>query len=127
MRPQPRAAMRGPSARASRNGPFTLVSMTVSQSASLSDSLAPRMFTPALFTRMSSGPSERSTLSTSRSMSAEAVTSAWNASTRRPVDGRHLGRCLARAVERATRDGDVGAGLGERLGHDAAEPARAAR
>ena len=126
MRPHPRAAMRGPNSRAQRNGPFTLVSITVSQSASLSVSLAPRMLMPALLTSTSIGPIARSASSASRVMSrrprhrpqGQRLCAPWTP----PVLGGGL--C---AVERAAGDRDVGAGLSERLGHHAAEPARARR
>ena len=126
MRPQPRAAMRGPNSRAQRNGPLTLVSMTVSQSASVSVSLAPRMLMPALLTRMSIGPRARSASSPSRVMSLATATSAARPTTLRPVDAASVRGGGRSALGGAAGDGDVGACLGERLGHHAAEAARAA-
>ena len=52
-RPQPRATMRGPIAFAQSHGPFRLVSMTASQSASVRSWIGPRMLMPALLIRMS--------------------------------------------------------------------------
>ena len=84
-RPQPRAAMRGPNARAHSHGPLRLVSMTASQSASDRSWIGPRMLIPALLIRMSARPSELSMSAASFSTSAALVTSASNAAARRPV------------------------------------------
>ena len=69
-RPQPRAAMRGPKARAQSHGPLRLVSITASQSASVRSWIGPRMLMPALLIRMSTRPSALSTSAASLSTSA---------------------------------------------------------
>ena len=85
MRPHPRSRIFGPTARAHSHGPFRLVSITMSQSASVSSSIGPRLLTPALFTRMSIGPSSASTSDTSRVTCSASITSAANPRARRPV------------------------------------------
>src|SRR5687768_1217719 len=75
MRPHPRSAIPGPMAFEQRNGPLRFVASTLSQSASDNCSMEPRMFVPALFTRMSMGPHARTDRKSTRLNSSHGYTS----------------------------------------------------
>src|SRR5580692_8186182 len=66
IRPQPRAAIKGPNRWPSRNGAVRLTAMVRSQSAMLSSASGGRTLTPAQFTRMSGGPNAASASSAAR-------------------------------------------------------------
>src|SRR6202167_5980905 len=95
MRPQPAANIGGTAARAIRNGPTTLVSITIRQvsgavsqkrvGAVMKCSLTFFIPRPALFTRTSRWPNRSSAVATIRLQSSSLVTSPTNGRTRPPA------------------------------------------
>ena len=116
--------MIGAIARQQSQGPFKLVSTTVSQSSSLSSSIGPRMLTPALLTRMSIRPNVSMTCATMASTEARLVTSAASREGLATLGlGDDLGRSL-RAFRLAGRERDIRSGRGERIGDHPPQPPR---
>ena len=76
IRPQPRAAIKGPNRWPSRNGAVRLTAMVRSQSAVLSSASGGRRLTPAQLTRMSGGPNAAAAASAARSTSGRSARSA---------------------------------------------------
>ena len=73
--PRPRGIMCRAASRPTRKALVRSVEITRSQSATSSSSIGTRCWMPALFTRISSGPTFSSTQATPRAASASLVTS----------------------------------------------------
>ena len=125
-RPQPRVTIRGPNARAHRNGPLRLVSMTASQSASRQLLHRTADVDAGVVDQDVDRAEFRLDLGRQPLDVRELVTSAANPRARRPVAAVIPSAASRHASTDRPDERDVGARLRQRGRHRASEPARAA-
>ncbi len=116
-----------PAARQQSQGPFRFVSITWSQSASLSFSIGPRILMPALFTRISSRPKVSSVCATMRVHVRLRVTSAAMPRASLPGTVVAIVRNLRRRGSIARSENHGGPRRRQCLGEDPPKAARPAR